>query len=312
MSVSVRPYRGADEGALLRVWNAALTQDPMSPGLFRRKVLLDPNFAPERLLVAEDAGQLAGFVLLLRRKVPLEGVGQEPKSAWITAFGVAPELQRCGIGTALFDAAERAAEGCQSLALSPYVPNYFVPGIDQNAYPGAVSFLEGRGYNVYSNALSMDAPLAVWNWPEADRQRAHELEARGICIESLTPERLPEFLTFLAESMPPDWLRHARDILLDVVAGRGVWEQVSIAREGEQILGYSQFEGHRFGPFGVREAYRSQGIGAALLGHTLTEMRQQGCHCAWLLWTGEAAARLYRRFGFRDSRRFVLLRKELA
>jgi GNAT superfamily N-acetyltransferase len=132
-----------------------------------------------------------------------------------------------------------------------------------------------------------------------------------VVIESLSPAWLPEFLHFLAEAMPPDWLRHARELLLGTTDGRTTWDQVTIALAGERILGYSQFVGHRFGPFGVREELRGQGLGSALLGFTLERMRRRGCHCAWFLWTGEDAARLYRRFGFRESRRFTLYRKDL-
>ena len=47
--------------------------------------------------------------------------------------------------------------------------------------------------------------------------------------------------------------------------------------------------------------HRGAGIGAALLGRTLEQMRQRGSHCAWLLWTEERAGRLYQRFGFQPS-----------
>ena len=54
--MAIRPYRGADEGALLALWNATLTHDPITPATFRTKVLLDPNFSPDGLLLAEEGG----------------------------------------------------------------------------------------------------------------------------------------------------------------------------------------------------------------------------------------------------------------
>ena len=310
MPITVRAYRGSDEAAVLSVWNSALSQDPVSPAIFRRKVLLDPNFDPGRLLVAEAAGTIAGFVLLIRRKVPAEGVGLEPARAWITAFAAAPGRQRQGVGTALFDAAEAAA-GCRSIAVASYVPNYFVPGVDEENYPAAAPFLARRGYRITAHALSMDAPLAVWQWPAGERERAAALEARGIRVEALAPARLPEFLAFLAEAMPPDWLRHARDVLLGTTDGRADWDQFVVALEGEKIVGYAQCEGDHFGPFGVRDSHQGMGIGSVLLGRTLEQMRRCGSHDAWLLWTEERAARLYHRLGFRETRRFSLLRKDI-
>jgi hypothetical protein len=36
-------------------------------------------------------------------------------------------------------------------------------------------------------------------------------------------------------------------------------------------------------------------------------MRGRGFHCAWFLWTGANAARLYAQAGFRQTRQFAIL-----
>ena len=79
--------------------------------------------------------------------------------------------------------------------------------------------------------------------------------------------------------------------------------------EGE-VVGYCQYEGEHFGPFGVAQGFQSRGIGTVLLGWALRSMAQQGLHNAWVLWTGEDVARLYARFGFKESRRFAILHKD--
>jgi mycothiol synthase len=76
----VRPYRAHDEGGLLELWNETMQVDPVNPATFRTQVLLDPNFRPEGLLLAEEQGQLAGFVLAVYRQTPLFQQGLEP--AW--------------------------------------------------------------------------------------------------------------------------------------------------------------------------------------------------------------------------------------
>ncbi len=140
--MQIRPYRGADEADLLAVWRAAMTHDALSVDLFRTKVLLDPNFQPENLPVAVEDGRIVGFVLALTRQVPLFLQGLEPEKGWITAFGVHPDYRRRGIGCALFDhvLAKFAAERRQTVDISPYVPNYFVPGVDVNAIPVRLPF----------------------------------------------------------------------------------------------------------------------------------------------------------------------------
>ena len=102
MSITIRAYRGADETALIRLWNASMTHDLINAAVLRTRVLLDPNFQPEGLLVAEVDGRLVGFVLSLMRQVPLFLQGLEPERGWITAFGVHPDRRRHGIGRALF------------------------------------------------------------------------------------------------------------------------------------------------------------------------------------------------------------------
>ena len=97
----LRPYRGTDESALIEVWNAAMTHDCINESMFRTRVLLDANFNPGGLLVAEpprEAGELRGFVLSIARQVPLFLQGLEPEVGWITAFGVHPQHRRQGIG----------------------------------------------------------------------------------------------------------------------------------------------------------------------------------------------------------------------
>ena len=96
--IAIRPYRGADEAALLELWNETLARDHIDATRFRTQVLLDANFDPTGLLLAEVEGQLAGFVLSIVRQTPLFLQGLEPELAWITAFGVRPARQRQGIG----------------------------------------------------------------------------------------------------------------------------------------------------------------------------------------------------------------------
>jgi len=55
-----------------------MTHDRINESVFRTKVLLDPNFHPEGLLVAEEGGELRGFVLSIVRQVPLFLQGLEP------------------------------------------------------------------------------------------------------------------------------------------------------------------------------------------------------------------------------------------
>ena len=303
----IRGYRGTDEAALLEVWAAALPYDTVDRGTLHREVLLDPNFDPEWLLVAEVAGEVAGFCLCVIRREPLGGE-MEPERGWVTAFGVAPGKQGQGIGSALLDIALdlfREA-GRDEALLAPYVPNYFVPGVDEVAYAEGLAFLKKRGFEVTSRPLSMDASIVLFDHTAWDA-RERELLERGVEVRALQAHETPEFMRFMGEQMPAGWVRDARELLME-----GSAEQVVVAlREGE-IVGYCQFRGEHFGPFGVIEDCQGQGIGTVLLARCLRQMQRAGLHNAWVLWTSdETAERVYSKLGFRETRRFSVLRRVL-
>jgi mycothiol synthase len=309
----IRPYHAADEAAVIGIWNGGLFADPINVTTWRAKVLLDPNFDREGCLVAEVDGEVRGFVLSLVRRVPFFNDGLEPDKAWITAFAVDPAWQGQGIGGALLEAAEARlrALGRNSVALSPYVPNYFTPGADANAYARGVAFLEKRGFEVVERPISMRAELTGFRMPDAVAERHMALSADGIEIRPVTPADIVPILDFIPRHFSWDWHREATGVLNDLFNGDPRFVGMIVARQGDEVLGYAEHRVERFGPFGVRSDLRSRGIGRVLLGTTLQEMLRKNLHAAWFLWTGDDAARLYGQLGFHEVRRFAVLRKVL-
>jgi mycothiol synthase len=298
---------------VLSVWNAALVADPINATTWRAKVLLDPNFDREGCLIAEADGEARGFLLSLVRQVPFFGQGSEPESAWITAFGVAPEWQGRGLGGALVDAALDRLRGLgrTSVTLSPYVPNYFTPGADLNAYARGVEFLTKRGFEVVERPMSMRVELTGFNMPAAIATRAAALQEEGIEFRPATPADIVPVLEFIPRHFTWDWHREASGIFADLFAGDPRFVGMIVAVLHDEVLGYAEHRGERFGPFGVHPDLRSRGIGRVLLAMTLTEMLKKNFHAAWFLWTEDNAARLYSQLGFREVRRFAVLRKSL-
>lgn len=313
-AISVRAYRSSDEGFLLALWNAALPFDPIDPGTLRRKVFLDPNFRPEWLLVATHHGELAGFCLCLVRHVPLEKTGMQEDAGWISAFGVHPDHRRHGVGSALLD---RAVElfrqaGRTAVSVAPYMPNYFVPGVDVTNYADGLMFLTHRGFVELDRPMSMDTQLAVRDLQPFLSRRERLWQAQGVQVRTMQPDEIPDLTALLQEHMPGDWVRHAREALVDITKGLGTFDQFTLARKDDEVVGYCQFDGEHFGPFGVREDMQGRGIGTVLLAQCLDTMRRHGIHTAFVLWTSdEIAGKVYSRFGFTETRRFAVLRREL-
>ncbi len=310
---AIRAYRGEDEPALIELWNAAMTHDPLSPAVFRSKVLLDLNFQPEGLSVAEADGRLVGFVLSLSRQVPQFLDGLQPEKAWITAFGVHPDWRRRGIGRALFERALARLEGLgkSEVLISPYTPNYFIPGVDSLAYAPAVAFLHAAGWQTLYEAISMRVETTGFQISPEVRAREAALAGEGYAVRAVTSADLPELMGFIARHFGWDWVRHAQDYLLELFGSGSDQICFLVATHRGRIVGYCQQRRERFGPFGVDPGLRGKGIGRVLLAHCLAEMLTRGFHCAWFLWTGRDAARLYATVGFQPVRQFVILRKAL-
>lgn len=301
---------------MLRLLRRTLPQEPITEASFVRRALLDPNFDEEGALVARDeTGEIVGFLLALRRRRPLEDGPPDLDRGWITLFAVAPEARRQGISTRLFDQAERwlHLQGCTAVWISPYAPGYWTPGVDEAAYPEALDFLKARGYVSLLRPLSMDACLTGgWEVPEWVRARVRKLAEGGIVLTGFNACYVPALTGFLKAEFPGDWQRYLRETMLEIAADRRPSEEILLAFEGERLVGFAQSEGERFGPFGVGRAVRGRGVGAILLFEALAGMRARGRHNAWFLWTDDATAdRLYRAAGFRETRRYAVLRKML-
>jgi mycothiol synthase len=309
----IRGYRPDDEVGVLAVWNSALFADPISATTWRAKVLLDPNFDREGCLIAEVDGEVRGFLLSLVRRVPFFGQGYEPEQAWITAFGVAPGWEGRGLGSALLGAALDRLKGLgrTNVALSPYVPNYFTPGADANAYAAGVAFLTRHGFKVIERPISMRAELTGFQIPESIQERATALRDEGIEIRPATPADIVPVLDFIPRHFTWDWHREASGVFNDLFAGDPRFVGMLVAMQDGEVLGYAEHRGERFGPFGVHTGLRSRGIGRVLLAHTLHEMLKKNFHAAWFLWTGDDAARLYSQVGFHEIRRFAVLKRQL-
>ena len=310
----IGPYRGEHVNGALATLRDALPCDPLSRSVFVRKVLLDPNFDPDGAIVAADGDRVIGVALALVRRFPLEDAPPDTGIGYITLLGVRRDRRRSGIGTALLTEAERflKSRGCTVAAISPYAPGYFTPGVDEQACADGLAFLQKRAYRVVSRPIAMECDLASVSVPDWLVEREQALAEQGVRVEPYSPERIPALLAFLREHFRGDWQRFARTAMDRIEQGEPP-TRVWIAVEGDTVIGFSHHEVERFGPIGVHPDRRGHGIGHLLMYRTLESMRLQGLHCAWFLWSDERTAdRLYRGAGFRVTRRFAVLRKEMG
>ena len=323
MKIKIRSYEIGEEAKIVSLWNRCLVKDPINLEVFERKVLLDPNFEAEGFLLAEDEGRLLGFSYNIFREYPLlrGEVEQDKDRGWIVAFGLVPEAHHRDVSDSLIQASleYHKSKGKKVVLYSPYIPNYFFPGIDADSYPREYDALIRNGFTEVkeAEALAMDASL----WPDFEHpsdivEREERLRHEGIEVKVLTTEYLYPLMKFLKEYFQGDWYRHALELLL-----HNRKKQLFIAVKRREVVGYCQFwdgegyewymPGSHFGPLGVREDVRGKGIGTVLLHRCLEAMKENGIHTAFLLWTGKEARRLYERFGFKVTRVFRIMKREL-
>ena len=312
--IHLSPFSSPDADELVAFWNRSLPLDPITLDVLESRVLLDPNFRREGLLLARSDSRIVGFALGIAAHHPMSTEDEGLDQAWITMLAVDIDHRRRGIGTQLLESVETyfRGEGRTSISISPYPPGYFIPGPDLEAHSDGVAFLEAIGYERGGESISMDAPLPLFRLGEWVLDRERRLAEEGVVIRPYERKDLLPFLAFMDEVMPRDWARVARENLYLVTHRRFAPDQILLAVRNGEIVGFSQHEGAHFGPFGVRPDEQGNGMGSVLLGRTLETMRRKGEHCAWVLWTGDRAARLYGRFGFTETRRFVTMRKVIG
>ncbi|WP_420110956.1 GNAT family N-acetyltransferase [Pseudactinotalea sp.] len=309
-AIGYRSHRHGDAQALPELLRVASPQDAVDEDWFAENVLLDPAFTADGLQVAEIDGRPVGFVYATA--APAGSV----TGGWITLGCVHPDHRRQGIGARLL---ERAVEslrtrGAAWAEVSGYPRAYFLPGVDAEAYPGAVALLRSQGFEQRYTAAAMSLDLSTYQLPADILSLAADRRASGYDVGAARYDDLPAVLELARTEFAPDWADAVREALIR----HGHLTRLRVVRGPDGVCGFAIFGAYRglrerFGPFGVAGSLRGTGLGKVLLHDTLTAMRAEGAHHAWFLWTGEdsPAGHLYRRTGFTVTRRFDVMRRDL-
>lgn len=135
-AMKIRPYRTADEAAVIALWRECglvRWSDPQKD--IDRKLKVNPEW----FLVGEIDGTLMATCM----------VGYEGHRAWINLLGVSRAYQRGGYGKALLTEAERLmrAAGCAKINLQVLASN-----------AGVIAFYERLGFK-QDNVVSMGKRL---------------------------------------------------------------------------------------------------------------------------------------------------------
>lgn len=312
-TVTIAPFQPADLNGVVALINRELTVDPTTSEIFQRKVLLDLNFDPQGAPVARDGERIVGFMLGSVRRYLMEDQVPDTDRGYISLIAVDREYQRQGIGTRLWEHVRDffKSRGAKVAIVGTFAPNYFLPGVDQVAYRGAVEFFKKHGFEIPVTVLSMDSNLLELQTPEWIKQKEAQLRSEGVTFESFRPEHTLPLLEHLRKCFPGDWQRHLRESMVRKTMGDFDRGEIYVAMCDGKCLGFCQHEHERFGPFGVDDEHRGRGIGAVLLLKCLHGMRAMGMHTAWFMSTTDDAAKVYVHGGFRETRRHAVMKRAL-
>lgn len=314
----IRGFRVGDGPRVVEAWRRSAPADPITADRFRSLVLLDANFDPAGLRVAVDGERVVGAAYAVRRLTPLTGTDLEPEQGWIPFFFVDPAARGRGLGRRLLTDALGwlHGQGRTRVDFASYTPHYVLPGLDAAAYPEAAGLLESLGFRTLYEAAAMDRGLVGYRFPEDAARRLAELTAVGHRFGTPCDDDLVDLVALAGRHFSPDWARAIRGCLS---SGTPLDRIVVVRDPAGRLVGWAMHGAYesvdeRFGPFGVLEDRRGTGLGKVLLHLVLERMRAGGAHSAWFLWTGERspAGRLYRAAGFRTTRLFRVLRREVT
>jgi mycothiol synthase len=312
--LAIRPVGGADVGELVALWNRVLVRDTVNVARFVQWLFLDPDFdvvTGEGAWVAEEGGEIVGFIRAIKRVYPNDMAGTEDEHGWIPAVFVAPERQHRGVGAQLLERATAhfRARGTKQIWVcgnTGSAPGYLFPGVDKDAYASGLKFFTKHGFAVDHEPVAMSRPLIDFEYDRHHAEAWAEGTNEGVRVEPVRAETVAPFLAFLRQAFPGDWNIAARAKLKT-----GAYDQVLLAWLGDEVVGYCQWDGEHFGPFGVKAEVRGKRLGAKLFVEACRRIRAADGRSVWFNWADDDAARFYRRFGLEATRRFAILRRDL-
>ena len=304
-NVEIRPFRPADLDPVVALADRTMLDDAAAFRSLALACLLDPGFRPDDLLVVEQGGRLAGFLLAPRLRPPARV--DDPSrhgTQWIAAFGVHPDRRRQGIGAVMVQHALDAAarDGVQRIDVADFPVRYLVPGIDPETSAAAHALLVDRfGFCQRDRVASMIVVLdQVADPPADDRIRPMEMG------------EIPQVRGFLTQSFGWSWWQHIEQTLWAQWAGADVRGETLVAWDGDRPVGVVHHCGRRFGPLAVAEGAQGQGLGTRLTLAILARMADRALAYAYFLIADARAERFYNHLGFTVQRRFVRLTRTLT
>lgn len=318
--------------AVLELWNRALgTRFPLDAALWTQQLRMERG---EKVLLAAygdgtgTGGPLLGFALVKwagRRAAD----GALPGHGNLSAFLVAPEARRRGLGSALLARAEAwlRERGAARLHLGRDSYHFF-PGAPLDGDPGSealLAFLAARGFALENEEHDVYAELGELDLEALGRTVKR---APGYATLPYEPRLRAATEAFFKANFPGRWYA---DTMEAIDAGMRPQDLLVLLEEASgAVVGFSRiYEASStvlgpgvywrgimgsapcgLGPIGVDESRRGLGLGLRLLYDSLVELRRRGGRGMMIDWTD--LVDFYAKMGFRTWKSYRMASKELG
>lgn len=273
--VNYRTYRDSDFEQVLLLLNNNKKFDHLSKNLLHEKLYQDPGWDVETTLVAEDNGNIIGFLQGVTRMI------RDEKYGYIKLIAVDESRHREGIGSKLYNKLEALfkASGFYRIRIYDVPLNYFMPGVDPR-YTPAVCFALKHGFKHTGDACNMQVDLLSKNWElqeDIDKLKKQHIE---ICrAEERDKEELFNFIS-------QEWALWQNELEM---AFKTDPVSIFVARLNGEIKAFSAYNGNNvgtgwFGPMGTHADLRGKGMGSVLLYLCLNDLKAAGFTKATIPW----------------------------
>ena len=308
----IRNFRGTDLDAIIKIWNHTMPYNPMNRKTFVKNFLLDHNFNDEGFFVAEENGEILGYIYAIIRRFPVDvGAPMDEDKGFINAIGLKYEKDILGgLGSALINAAESylQSHNRQKVYMSSYKPNYIYQGIN-TLYPDYISLFQQAGYEEAGRNISISIDLLKYVRPAAIDELKATREAEGFVFTDMKDEYILDTFKYAS----PSFNHRLRRIMQETMD----YEKFKLVIYEGKIIGINVFGDpysceERFGPFSVAAEFRGKGLGKILLHDCLTEMKNRGLQKAWSQSTpmNSTATFVYAKAGFQRTGEYVIFKKD--
>lgn len=330
--MQIRPFTPDDLSGVMRIWNKSVAAGevvykPLTEAYFADKFLGNSGYFPELSLVAEQDGQVVGYINGTMKREFLPKETHENTPGYLTVIFVGQAHRRQGIGSALLSALLDAMKAAGKSAVmciesNPLQLDWIVPGTaghDHNKAPGmdvdcpGYAFLLAKRFTDVHREVAMYLDLADYAESPKIPELREKLLAEGIYTGRYDVSLGYDFDRMCDRVGSEYW----RKVLQDETAAADP-RVILVATEGDHIVAFT-------GPVDKQESgrgwftgictdpeYERRGIATVLFNLLMQEFILEGATFS-TLFTGDDnhAQRLYDRTGFRVVRRFAILRKDL-